>query len=132
MGLSPFKRGRADVSLRVVEPDGFAQTETAAMVLGSNESGWFENLDEDDGISVHRSDLDVTGVDLLRARFRIRGSVAEPAPYAWQLHLLIDDVLYVTVPIVAGRTEDRIDVGVNVSKISGAHKFEMRLRMVMP
>lgn len=132
MSLSPFQRGRGDVSLRVVQPDGFTQTETAAMVLGSDEPGWFENLDEDDGISVWRNDLDVTGVDLLRARFRIRGPTAEPSPYQWQLQLLVDDVLYVTAPLVAGRTEDRIDVGVNVSKISGTHKFEMRLRMVTP
>lgn len=129
MSLSPFERGRADVSLRVVEPVGFDQTDAAAMVLGSDEAGWMENLAEDDSVSAWYN-LDVTGVDLLRARFRLRGPTVEPTPYGWIFELLIDDTPYINFPLPAGRIEDRYDIGVNVSKINGIHKFEIRLRMV--
>lgn len=131
MGLAPFERGRGDVSLRVVEPVGFDQTDDAAMVLGSDEPGWMENLAEGDSVSVWRN-LDVTGVDLLRARFRTRGPSAPPSPYVWFLELLIDDVVFLSRSVRSGHTEDLFDVGVNVSKIGGTHKFEVRLRMVTP
>ena len=93
MGLHAFSRGRGDRSQRVSNPDGFAQTETAAFVLGSDQPGWFDDIDVFDGIGVWRADFDCTGVQVIRARFRLRGPlVALPSGGHWAILVLVNDV----------------------------------------
>jgi hypothetical protein len=130
MGLNAFNRARGDNSLRVVGPIDFDETETAAFVLGADGAGWFDDLIQFDGVGTYRTDFDCTGVNVLRARIRLRGpNIALPIG-TWVLTVLVNDNPKVSVELPIGRTEDLLDIGVNVSKLTGTQKIEYRLRWV--
>lgn len=69
MDFNAWERGRGDEQLRVVEPDGFEQSEDAAFVIGSDRAKVFEYLTTFDYGRVVRT-ADLTGKNYVRARIR--------------------------------------------------------------
>ncbi len=116
--------------LRVVQPDGFDQTGTAAFVLGSDEAGYQERLVRGDFVQVYQQGVDLTNINFVRARFRLRGPAADPpASLVWRASVTIDFVDEAATALLAGRTRDVVDLAAHVSKLSGNHTIGFKLEL---
>jgi len=110
---------------------GTAQGRTApgAFVLGSAEPGYVFELAAGDYAELVQ-DMDVTGVDLVRARMRLRVPEGLHAGLAWEASLVVDGQKRARATTRPGWTRGLTDLAANVSKLAGDHAVGIRLELV--
>jgi len=129
MSFTAWDRGRGVRQLRVVQPNGFPQSGNAAFVLGSDDPGYYEQIVRGDFVQVYRS-VDLTAVNFVRARFRLRGPSADPpAGLIWIASITIDLVDETTITVPTARTRDLVDLVAHVSKLTGDHLVGFKLEL---
>jgi hypothetical protein len=112
-----------------ITPDGFEQTDDFAFVLGSDDPGYLGNLDPGDYAEVSQS-VDLTGVNFIRARLRLRTPEGMPSDRDWEASILIGGSKEATMVSPAGETRDRNDMAANVSKLAGFHTVAFRVELI--
>ena len=100
-----------------------------AFILGSDLPGYLHRLEAGDHTEVSQ-DVDLTGVNFIRARLRLRNVQALPAGLNWEASIAVDGVKQTSMTVEPGRTRDREDMAANVSKLTGAHQVSVRLELV--
>ena len=100
-----------------------------AFVLGDDEPGRYFDLAPGDHAEVVQ-DLDLTGVDLIRAHLTLRVPASLPVGLAWEASILVDGAKLAQATTRAGRTRAIPDLAANVSKLSGVHPVGVRLELV--
>ena len=129
MSFTAWDRGRGIRQLRVVQPDGFDQSGNAAFVLGSDNAGVLEQIVNGDFICVRRI-VDLTGVNFIRARFRLRApSVDPPLGLVWRASITIDCIEESVVNLRTTRTRDVLDMAAHISKLTGDHLVGFKLEL---
>ena len=110
---------------------GTAQGMTApgVFVLGSSEPRYVFDLVAGDNAELVQ-DVDVTGVDLVRTRMRLRVPQGLPAGLAWEASLVVDGRKVARATTRPGWTRELTDLAANVSKLSGVHGVGVRLELV--
>ena len=110
---------------------GTAQGRVApgVFVLGSAELGYVFDLALGDRAELVQ-DVDVTGVDLVRTRMRLRVPDGLPGGFAWEASLVVDGRKVARAVTRPGWTRELTDLAANVSKLSGVHGVGVRLELV--
>lgn len=98
-------------------------------VLGDDEPGRIFELDSGDHAEVVQ-DTDLSGVDLVRAHFRLRVPSSLPTTLVWEVSITVDGVKQARFACTAGRDRVATDMAANVSKLSGVHQVGIRLELV--
>ena len=98
-------------------------------VLGEDEPGCkFEFTPGDYAVIVQ--DMDLSGVDLIRAQliFRVPGDL--PAGLTWEVSMVVDGQKVASAIARPGQTRRLTDLAANVSKLAGTHPVGVRLELV--
>ena len=113
-----------------IAPRGFAPPEgTFAFVLGRDLPGLSQKLAVGDFVETKQL-ADFGDAKLVRLRARLRPPATQPPGVAWKASLRIDGAERANALLAPGRTRDRLDLAVNVSKLSGNHELAFRLELV--
>ena len=99
------------------------------VVLGSSEPGWCYDLEVGDRVELTQP-CDVTAVDIIRTRLRLRVLDGLPAGLAWEVSILIDGDQVARTTCGPGRERLLTDLAANVSKLAGVHYVGLRLELV--
>jgi hypothetical protein len=97
-------------------------------VIGADDPGWRADLEIGDRGQVAQQ-VDVTGVDLVRASLHLRVHADLPSGLAWEVSLLVDGVKRARATCMAGRARALIDLAANVSKETGVHELAVCLEL---
>ncbi len=97
-------------------------------VIGDDETGWRGELAPGDHGQVVQQ-VDVTGVDLVRAALHLRVPADLPTSLTWEASLAVDGVKRARATCPAGRERTLTDMAANVSKLSGVHEVGVRLEL---
>ena len=100
-----------------------------AFVLGRDLPGLSQKLSFGDYVEVKQT-ASFGDTKLLRLRTRMRPPTTVPAGAAWRATFRIDGAEQVSALLAPGRTRDRVDLVVNVSKLVGNHELAFRLELV--
>ncbi|MFH0899099.1 MAG: hypothetical protein V2A73_00575 [Pseudomonadota bacterium] len=98
-------------------------------VLGDEEPGRRFDLGAGDHAEAVQ-DVDLTGVDLVRAGLRLRIPADVPDGLAWEAAIVIDGTKYASVTGRPGKERQITDLAANVSKLVGVHTIGVRLELV--
>lgn len=98
-------------------------------VLGEDELGRSYELGPGDHAEVVQ-DVDVTGVDLVRAHLRLRAPASLPPGLAWEVSLIVDGDKHARATCSQGRERVITDLAASVSKLSGVRQVGVRLELV--
>lgn len=129
MALRAWNRELGTTQGRIA-PHCVAPSEGAyAFVLGRDLAGLVQKLALGDHVEV-RQTADFGDTKLVRLRARLRPPAAMPAGVAWKASLRIDGAERVSALLLPGRSRDRMDLGANVSKLTGNHELAFRLELV--
>jgi hypothetical protein len=113
-----------------IAPQGFAPAEGSyAFVLGRDLAGLTQKLAVGDHVEV-RQTASFGDTRLVRLRARMRPPANMPTGVAWKASLRIDGAERTSTLLTPGRVRDRVDLGANVSKLSGNHELAFRLELV--
>ena len=99
-------------------------------VLGSDLPGYSHQLAIGDYAEV-RQEVDLTGMDLVRAYIRMRNAKELPAGVNWQVSMAVGGVKMASMIVAPGRSRARRDMAANVSKLGGLHTVGLRLELVV-
>jgi len=97
-------------------------------VIGADEPGWRADLEPGDHGQVTQQ-VDLTGVDLVRATLHLRVPADLPAGLAWEVSLAVDGAKRARATCLAGRERTLTDLAANVSTLSGVHEVAVRLEL---
>ena len=112
-----------------VQPSGAAPSGgDYVFVIGADEPGWRAELEPGDHGQVTQQ-VDLTGVDLVRAALRLRVPADLPASLAWEVSLVVDGTKRARATCLAGRERTLTDLTANVSKLGGVHEVGVRLEL---
>jgi hypothetical protein len=100
-----------------------------AFVLGDDEPGRFFNLSTGDHAEVIQT-VDLTDIDLVRARLILRVPAMHAPSLAWEVSLLVDGTKLARASAKPSRTRELTDLAANVSKLTGHHAIGVRLELV--
>ena len=100
-----------------------------AFVLGEDQPGRLFNLSPGDHAEVIQ-DVDLTGVDLVRAHLGLRVPVSVSHELGWEASIIVDGAMLAAARVKPGRTRILTDLAANVSKLSGVHQVGVRLELV--
>lgn len=100
-----------------------------AFVLGDAEPGRFYELRLRDYVEVVQA-VDLTKVDLVRARLRLRVPAGIPVELTWEAAILVDGQKLARCRGRPGRLRMITDLAANVSKLKGEHAVGVRLELV--
>lgn len=99
-----------------------------AFVLGDDEPGRFFDLSPGDHAEASQV-VDLTDVDLVRARLVLRVPAVSAPGVAWEVSLLVDGAKLARASARPGRTRELTDLAANVSKFTGPHALGVRLEL---
>ncbi len=129
MALRAWNRELGTTQGRIA-PHGVAPAEGAyAFVLGRDLAGLVQKLAVGDHVEM-RQTADFGDNKLVRLRARLRPPATMPAGVAWKVSLRIDGAERVSTLLLPGRARDRMDLGANVSRLTGNHELAFRLELV--
>ena len=129
MALTAWNRELGTTQGRV-DPQGFTPPQGEfVFVLGRDLPGLQQQLEVGDFVEVKQT-ANFGDTKLVRLRARMRPPSAVPAGVAWKASLRIDGGERASALLVPGRTRDRVDLAVNVSKLAGDHELGFRLELV--
>jgi hypothetical protein len=129
MAFTPFDMEMGARQGRL-KPSGWTPTSGEyAFVLGSNLPGHIHRLEAGDHCEVSQ-EMDLTGVNFIRARLRLRNASFLPAGLNWEASILVDGMKKATMTVEPGKTRDRADMAANVSKLTGMHSVAVRLELI--
>lgn len=128
MSLTVWNRAMGTLQGRLV-PRGFVPPEGSfAFVLGCDLPGFTGRVEVGDFVEV-RQQASFGEAKLLRLRAQLRPPTTVPAGILWRFAIRIDGVERVAAMLMPGRTRDRLDLAVNVSKLTGEHELALRLAL---
>ncbi len=132
-GLNAWSRGLGIRQGRL-RPVGWVPSDGSyAFALGSDTAGEFADLRAGDYASVSQIADIAPGTKVLRISTRLRGPQTDlPAGLNWRFSLFVDDVEATFVELKAGKTFDKVDLAANVAKLSGPHRIEIRVGLILP
>lgn len=129
MGFTPFDT-EMGVRQGRLEPAGWIPPSGEhVFVLGSDLPGDMHYIEVGDHSEVSQ-DVDLAGVNFIRAKLRLRNSSLLPSDLNWEASILVDGVKKATMTVGPGWTRDRKDMAANVSKLTGTHQVSVRLELV--
>lgn len=129
MALTAWNRELGTTQGRIA-PAGFVPPEgTFAFVLGRDLPGLTQRLEVGDFVEVKQT-ADFNGAKLVRLRTRMRPPDVLPLGVGWKATLRVDGSEHASALLTPGRMRDRVDLAVNVSKLSGDHEIAFRLEVV--
>lgn len=129
MELTAFDR-RLGTGQGRIEPAGATPASGEfAFVLGDDEAGHLFDLAPSDRAEVVQ-DVDLTGVDLVRAQLRLRVPAGLLEDLAWEASIVVGGVKRATAQARPGHDRKLTDLAANVSKLSGVHSVGVRLELV--
>lgn len=129
MALTAWDRELGTTQGRIA-PAQFTPAEgTFAFVLGRDLPGLAQNLNVGDFVEAKQT-ADFGDAKLVRFRARMRPPASTPPGVAWRASIRIDGGERAGALLLPGRTRDRVDLAVNVSKLSGNHQLAFRLAVV--
>ncbi len=129
MALTAWNRELGTTQGRIVPRGAAAAEGSYAFVLGRDLPGLAQKLAVGDHVEVHQT-ADFGDTKLVRLRARMRPPASIPAGVAWKASLRIDGIERASALLTPGRARDRMDLGANVSKLSGDHDLAFRLELV--
>jgi hypothetical protein len=130
MELDAF-RSRLGLGQGRIKPQGaIAPSGDYVFVLGDDQPGRFFELAPGDSAEVVQ-DTDLTDVDLVRARLRLRVPASLPPGLAWEASLVVDGAKLARATCLPGRQRQLDDLAANASKLTGVHQVGVRLELVV-
>ncbi|MFH0899615.1 MAG: hypothetical protein V2A73_03175 [Pseudomonadota bacterium] len=114
---------------RIIPASAPAASGEHVFVLGDDGPGrWFELTPGDHAGVVQ--DVDLTGVDLVRAGLRLRVPADVPDGLAWEAAIVVDGTKLASMIGRPGKDRQIADLAANVSKLVGIHTIGVRLELV--
>lgn len=129
MALVAWNRELGTAQGRLAPASYMPSSGTFAFVLGHDLPGFAQKLAAGDCAEV-RQTASFGDAKLVRLRARMRPPSSVPAGLAWRASVRIDGTERACAVLRPGRTRDRIDLAVNVSKLAGDHDLAIRLELV--
>lgn len=131
MALNAFTRELGSKQGRIIPAGWTAPAGSYVFVLGFDGASHFEELNIGDFAEVSQTAEFGAGARVVRVRTRFRPPASMPAGAAWKFSIKVDATELYSRVIAPGRTLDRSDIGVNVSKVGGGnHALTFRLELV--
>jgi hypothetical protein len=128
MALGAFTRELGATQGRIA-PQGFSPPEGAfALVLGRDLPGLKQRLAVGDFVEVKQT-ANFGGVSFVRFSARMRPPTALPDGLSWKASARVDGIEQASARLVPGRSRDRADLAINVSKLAGDHELAFRLEL---
>ncbi len=97
--------------------------------LGYELAGLFHRFAVGDFSQIEQAE-DFGATNIVRVIALIRSTDTMPSNLAWRFSLLLDDVIYTSRVLEAGRDRALVDVAANVSKLAGNHTLAFRLDLI--
>lgn len=129
MELTAFDRRLGLGQGRIVPAGAVPASGDFVFVLGDDAPGHRYALAPGDHAEVVQ-DVDLTGVDLVRARLRLRVPAGVPDGLAWEASIVVDGEKRAGATARPGRERVLTDLAANVSKLAGVHVAGVRLELV--
>jgi hypothetical protein len=97
-------------------------------VLGHDVQGHMANLNVGDRVDVSQSG-DITDTKVVRFVARLRPPASVPSGVQWRFSLYVSGIMRASQVLTPGYTRDRVNLGANVSALSGTQTLMFRLAL---